>query len=328
MNHAPGTVNSADLDVPMVSIIIPTFNRKKELLRLLGSIAKLDYPVSRLDVIVVDDHSQDGTMEEVKVTFPNVRTYRHDKERWVSAARNTGISNANGDYLLFIDDDNVMDPECVKNLISTFENPDNGKVGLSGPLMYYLKKPETIWCAGIRRNMLTSQTTFIGRNELDEGQFTSTTESDDFPNCFMISRESFAAAGPFDHVNFPISYEESDIARRINRAGFRILFNPAAKVWHDIEPPMPGQGRNRLFHLGGPLRAYYMARNRIIFHRKYSNRKHFAIFVISFLWLFTVFYLRIILLNSDKRAGERIRIASGYLRGVVDGLSNRVETPL
>jgi GT2 family glycosyltransferase len=325
MNHAPGTKISGSLNVPMVSVIIPTFNRKKELLRLLSSVTKQDYPPSRMEIIVVDDHSPDGTGDAVKENFPSVRTFRHDRERWVSATRNTGISHANGDYLLFIDDDNVMDPECVKNLVSTFNRPDNGKVGLVGPLMYYLKEPKTIWCAGIKRNMVTSQTKFIGRNELDIGQFTATTESDDFPNCFMISRESFSAAGPFDPENFPISYEESDIARRINGAGFRILFNPAAKVWHDMEPPRLGQGRNRLFHLGGPMRAYYMSRNRIIFHRMYSGRKQFAIFVGIFLWLFTAFYLRIILLNSDKQIRERLRIASGYMRGVIDGLSNRVE---
>ena len=324
MNHAPGTETSGTEYVPLVSIIIPTFNRKTELLRLLDSITRLDYPASRLEIVVVDDHSSDGTVEAVKENFPYVHTYRHDRERWVSAARNTGLSNSKGDFLLFIDDDNVMDPNCVRELISTFTDPDHPKVGLVGPLMFYLTRPDTVWCAGIKRNMITSKTTFVGRDEVDRGQYRLVTESDDFPNCFMASRQSIEAAGPFDAHNFPINYEESDIARRIQRAGFKILCNPSAKVWHDIEPPLAGGSRNRLFHMGGAFRAYYMSRNRIIFHRLYSGRVRFACFTTVFLWLFTVFYLRIIIIDSDKKMGDRLTIASGYLSGLVDGLSNSI----
>lgn len=307
--------------MPLVSIIIPTFNRKKELLRLLDSLSKQVYPASRLEVIVVDDHSPDGTVEAVRELFPYVHIFRHDRERWVSAARNTGIDNSHGEFLLFIDDDNVMDPNCIVELIGTFQDLDRPKVGLVGPLMFYLKRPDTVWCAGIKRNMTTSQTTFVGRGGTDPGQQAQVTESDDFPNCFMISRESIGLAGPFDARDFPINYEESDIARRVNRAGFKILCNPAAKVWHDIEPPSPGTSRNRLFHLGGPFRAYYMSRNRIIFHRMYSGKVQFAGFATVFLWFFTLFYLRIIVINSDKKMMDRLRIASGYLRGLIDGLS-------
>jgi GT2 family glycosyltransferase len=308
--------------VPLVSIIIPTYNRKRELLRLLDSIKGLEYPASRLEIVVVDDHSPDGTVEAVKENFPDVHTYWHDRERWVSAARNTGISNCSGDFMLFIDDDNIMDPKCVGELLSTFMDPGRPKVGLVGPLMFYLTRPDTVWCAGIKRNMTTSRTTFVGRDEIDHGQYSLVTESDDFPNCFMVSRRSIEAAGPFDPHNFPINYEESDIARRIARAGFTILCNPSAKVWHDIEPPLAGSGRNRLYHLGGPFRAYYLSRNRIIFQRLYSGKKEFACFATVFLWLFTVFYLRIIMISSDKKMRERMSIASGYLRGLVDGLSN------
>jgi GT2 family glycosyltransferase len=324
VNLAPDMDTSGTSNVPLVSIIIPTFNRKKELLRLLNSIAMQEYPTSRLEIIVVDDHSQDGTADVVKDTFPNVHIYSHDRERWVSAARNTGISKSKGEFLLFIDDDNVTDPKCIRELLSTFENPNNTKIGLVGPLMYYLEKPDTVWCAGIKRDMITSQTHFVGRNEVDHGQFTQTTQSDDFPNCFMISRKALDAAGPFDQKNFPINYEESDIARRVQLSGYDIILNPSAKVWHDIEPPRPGKSQNRLYHLGGPFRAYYISRNRIIFQRKYSGRREFAYFVTVFLWLFTLFYIRIIIMNSDVKISDRLGIASGYLRGVVDGLSNKI----
>ena len=324
MKDEAGAETTESRAVPLVSIIIPTFNRKMELLRLLDSIFKQEYPSPMIEVIVVDDHSPDGTVEAVNQDFPRVLTYRHDRERWVAAARNTGISHSKGEYLLFIDDDNVMDPKCVRELVGTFNDPDNGKVGVVGPLMFYLKKPNTVWCAGIKRNMITSQTTFVGRNELDHGQFIMTTESDDFPNCFMISRESIMAVGPFDAGKFPINYEESDIARRVNVQGFKILFNPSARVWHDIDPPTSGKDRNRLFHLGGPFRAYYMSRNRIIFQRLYSGKKEFACFTAVFLWLFTIFYLRVIIINSDKKMGDRLSIASGYLRGLIDGLSNNI----
>ncbi|NIO22380.1 MAG: hypothetical protein GTN76_17055, partial [Candidatus Aenigmarchaeota archaeon] len=62
-------------------------------------------------------------------------------------------------------------------------------VGVAGPIMYYLRDPERIWCAGVKRNYYTSLTQFIGRNEIDDGQFLTPVPSEDFPNAFIIKKD-------------------------------------------------------------------------------------------------------------------------------------------
>jgi glycosyltransferase involved in cell wall biosynthesis len=58
---------------PLVSVVIPTHNRKEKLIRLIKSIFRSDFPKNRLEVIVVDDFSSDGTSKGVKKLFPNVK---------------------------------------------------------------------------------------------------------------------------------------------------------------------------------------------------------------------------------------------------------------
>lgn len=54
---------------PLISVVIPTYNRKEKLIRLLGSILRSDYPDNKIEIIVVDDASIDGTYKEVRRRF-------------------------------------------------------------------------------------------------------------------------------------------------------------------------------------------------------------------------------------------------------------------
>ena len=105
---------------------------------------------------------------------------------------------------------------------------------------------------------------------------------------------------------------------RVRRAGYKVVCNPKAKVWHDI--PLPEKDKARLLHCHNELKAYYCGRNRIIFHKKYSKRWQFLIFILFFNWLFTLYYLRVILLGSKKPFKERLKIVKAYLKGVIDGI--------
>jgi len=68
------------------------------------------------------------------------------------------------------------------------------------------------------------------------------------------------------------------------------------------------------------IRAYYTARNRILFHKKYSKWWQFLIFILIFNWLSILYYLKMILLGSKKPFKEWLKIAKSYLKGVVEGI--------
>lgn len=110
----------------MVSIIIPVYNVEKFVGAALMS--ALGQSCTDIEVIVVDDCGTDGSMkvvEEIAAQNPCVRILRHERNRGLSAGRNTGIEAAKGEWLYFFDSDDIMAPDCTNNLVSLAEvHPD------------------------------------------------------------------------------------------------------------------------------------------------------------------------------------------------------------
>ena len=190
------------MDEPLVSIVIPTHNRKEKLTRLIRSILESDYPKDKLEIIVVDDGSTDGTYEYIKKQFPQVRVIRNEEEKLLAESRNIGVRASHGKYIFIIDDDNIVDKNTIRELVEFMKK--NPEVGVVGPIMYFLSDPKRIWCAGVKRNYWTTITELIGFNTRDNGQFREPYESEDFPNAFMVRREVFEKVSLFDSKLFPI----------------------------------------------------------------------------------------------------------------------------
>src|SRR3954447_24100594 len=94
---------------PSVSVVVPTFRRAGSIGPTLEALLRLDYPSELLEIIVVDDGSDDGTAEVLE-QFPGVRS-EHQRNAGVAVARNRGARVAHGDLLLFNDDDIVVAPD-------------------------------------------------------------------------------------------------------------------------------------------------------------------------------------------------------------------------
>ena len=106
--------------MPTVSIIIPTYNREHLLSRAIQSVLNQTY--QDFELIIVDDGSTDDTGEVVKNFNCEIIKYiRHDKNRGLAAARNTGIRIARGDYIAFQDSDDEWMPEKLEKQIRAFE---------------------------------------------------------------------------------------------------------------------------------------------------------------------------------------------------------------
>lgn len=93
----------------LVSVIIPTYNRKESLLRTLDSLARQTYPAERFEVIVVDDGGSDGTELIAQNTYPFRLVYCRQANQGSAAARNRGVLESAGDVLVFIDDDIMLE---------------------------------------------------------------------------------------------------------------------------------------------------------------------------------------------------------------------------
>lgn len=99
-------MNEVKMGDNMISVIIPTYNREKVIKQSIESILKQSY--QDIEIIVVDDNSNDNTFELIKeVNSPKVRYYRLDKNMGACFARNYGVKKSNGEYIAFQDSDDI-----------------------------------------------------------------------------------------------------------------------------------------------------------------------------------------------------------------------------
>ena len=113
---------------PKVSVIIPTFNRAQLLRRALRSVRSQTW--QDYEVIVVDDHSSDGTTRMIgELEDSRIECIRHTTNRGQSAALNTGIEKARGEYLAFLDDDDEWLAEKLAKQVEILDKAPN-HVGL------------------------------------------------------------------------------------------------------------------------------------------------------------------------------------------------------
>jgi GT2 family glycosyltransferase len=178
----------------------------------LEGLAKLRYP--SFEVIVVDDGSTDGTAEIIREY--DVRLVQTEN-RGLSAARNLGLELATGEIIAYTDDDAYPDPHWLYYLAHTFRTTDFAAVG--GPNL-----PPT----GEGRVAEAVANSPGGPTHV----LLSDREAEHIPGCNMAFRcELLRAIGGFD-PQFRTAGDDVDVCWRIQQAGWKVGFHPAALVWH------------------------------------------------------------------------------------------------
>lgn len=109
---------------PVVSIIIPVYNTKKYLAECLDSVLAQTYP--HIEIVCINDGSTDGSLSVLKkyASAHASITVLNQKNAGVIASRNTAISKASGEYILPLDSDDIIEPDCVEKLLSLMHTTD------------------------------------------------------------------------------------------------------------------------------------------------------------------------------------------------------------
>lgn len=303
---------SNPLMTPTISVVIPTRNRHSVLLRCLRSVAE---STRRADeIIVVDDASEDATKDMKRVeniTLP-VCILHLDHHAMMSEARNVGARSSSGDLVLFIDDDNVIDPRMIELLVDAAQRFPT--YGMLGPVMVTLSTG-TIQTAFQRFNLVTGYTygpALVPRSEL--------VASDGIPNVFLIRREIFNRCGYFDE-SLMATYSEIDLDFRARRLGYQCGIVTAAKTFHDNHPHRALLPRT----MGGGTflqKSYCMIRNRMVMVRRYGRVDQQILFFVFFSWLWPVVYSTIMLRY------RRFDLICLYWQGFRDGVTYAVSGKL
>lgn len=243
-----------DMDQPLVAVVILNTNRRDDTLECLSSVFASTY--SRLQVLVLDNASSDGSVEAIQAGFPDVQLTRLTENKGYAGNNNVGIRLAledGADWILVLNEDTILAPDCIERMVRAGESETS--VGIVGPMVYHADEPEYIQSAGgVLDNLWRA--THLGQNELDTQQFSGNRPVDWISGCaLMIRRATVEQIGLIDE-RFFYYWEETDWCIRARDAGWKLVHVTEAKLWH--------KGVQRDYR-PSPNVTYFSARNRLLF---------------------------------------------------------------
>ncbi|MEE9166372.1 MAG: glycosyltransferase family 2 protein [Candidatus Neomarinimicrobiota bacterium] len=219
---------------PLVSIIIPHFNGVDILSDCLDSLDRSTYP--RIEIIVVDNASTDGSPEWVQSNHPDVKLIRSSENHGYAGGCNRGAKAAAGEYLLFLNNDTVHESDWIEHLVETLQK--DSSVGAVQPkILNYFDRTLFDYAGGSGGLMdifcfpFTRGRMFLAR-ERDRGQYDDKRQIFWASGTAFLTKSSlFEAAGGLDEVFFA-HQEEIDLQWRMQLMGFRIFVNPRSLIYH------------------------------------------------------------------------------------------------
>jgi GT2 family glycosyltransferase len=288
---------------PRVIAIVLNYNGRDLTLQTLASLQGLDYP--ELEVIVVDNGSEDGSFEAVQEAFPQIHQIRVEVNKGPAAGVNHGLRHAlagESDYVLILNNDIEVDPAMVTEMVRAAESAP--EIGCVGPKAYYFWDRGRIWSAGGVIRFKESVTRERGEGQIDRGQFDREQQVDYVNGCAMlIRRTALETTGLMDPLYY-LGVEDADWCMRMKRQGFRCHYTPRARLWHMVSHTLGVYKPGRTFHTG---------RSSAIFVRRYANRRQWLSFLLFYSMSAPVAFIRDLPKGNQRAAFEK-------LKGVREGL--------
>lgn len=246
-----------------ISIVLVNYNGGEFQLKCIESIKNQSY--DNIEIIIVDNHSEDGSLELLEKRYKEIDIIRLKKNIGFSGANNIGIRKAlnnNSQFVLLLNNDTVIDRCMVEELLK-YADEDT----VTAPKMYYFKRKSTINYAGGKVDWDNVESVNFGVRKLDTKQYSKVKQVEYVPFAgVLIPKKILKTVGRMDEKYF-LYYEDTDYCVRIKEKGFRIIYVPDAKLWHCV---------NYSTRKSKGIQTYYMSRNQLYFakkHYKYTTLK-------------------------------------------------------
>lgn len=282
---------------PLVTIIILTWNQRDLTLDCLASLATMNYPSDRLQIIVVDNGSRDDTIVAVSERFPHITVLKNSENLGYAGGNNVGIRHAldaGADAICILNNDVIVDPCFLGPLLTALQQrPD---VGIVTPLIAeQVGNHKTVWALGSTVNWRTAAVTRNHAGEpVEQWRDRPPIEVDIASGAAMlVRREVLQQVGLMDE-RFFLYFEEVDWSLAVRKACFGILAVPASLAWHDVSATLGATS---------PIIDYYMLRN----HLRLIGR-HWTGIRRNYLWSWVVLrnLLTIAAYTVKSHGGHRI----------------------
>ncbi len=235
---------------PLISILIPNKDHIADLRKCIDAIeAKSDY--RNYEYIIIENNSTEeetfAGYQQLEAENPKVRVVYYDRVQneegiWepvqekrefnYSAINNFGAEHANGEYFLLLNNDTeIINPDCLRQLLGYCQRPD---VGIVGARLYY--EDDTIQHAGVVLGFGgIAGHTFIGEKRGDNGYFSRIICAQNYSAvtaaCMMVKAAAFREVGGMS-TELKVAFNDIDFCMKIRKAGYLIVYNPRAELYH------------------------------------------------------------------------------------------------
>ncbi len=256
------------------SVVVISYNGKNFLGRCLDALSKSD--TKPVKTIVVDDFSNDGTEEMIKEKFSWAEYHKNEKNLGPTASRNRGARYATGEYLIFLDNDTLVEESTFSKLIVFLGN--HRDAGIAGAKIAPVGKEKMWWNMGYDPNFLKETVGYIiglaavlwpsskrlkelsTKFILNYWDYDRTLEVDwVVESCFAIREEIFKKINGFDE-RFYMFFEGPDLCRRVRLLGLKVYFYPGAKA-----VLLEGHTHSRI------KRINYFQKSRYLYYKKHYS---------------------------------------------------------
>ncbi|OGL48710.1 MAG: hypothetical protein A2161_05460, partial [Candidatus Schekmanbacteria bacterium RBG_13_48_7] len=220
------------------------------------------------EIIVVDNGSTDGSIEYLKSNYPAVKIISNNNNLGYSKANNQGIAVAKGDYLLLLNSDALLTPDCMNRFLSSIK--EDSQVGsVSGKVLRMNGSMNIIDSTGIILNRKKFSPADRGEGETDVGQYNNkeyifgVSGAAAFYSRKML--ENVRVNNEIFDEDFFAYYEDLDLAWRAQIFGWKCLYIPDALIYHLRKGP---KAQNRMVYI-------HSFKNRYLCYIKNDTRSNF-----------------------------------------------------
>jgi len=289
------------------SVIIVSWNALEHLKTFLPSVAETDYP--HFEILLADNASTDGSPDWVQEHYPEIRVVSLDRNYGYCGGNNRAAPEAEGDILVFLNNDVKVEPDWLFHLNRCFES--DREIAAAQPKMLSYKNPSHFEYAGAAGGFIDRYGYPFCRGRIfdtieeDRGQY-------DRPGeifwasgaAFAVRKHIFKKNGGFDE-DFEFHMEEIDLSWRIQNRGNRIYYCPESVVYHLGGGSLP---------MGSPRKVYYNYRNNLLMlWKNYNLRSLLFRFPIRIL-LDVVSAVRLLLIGDFPDVWAIVRAHAAFLK--------------